>query len=369
MAFYVKKSLSVGPLRFNLSKSGIGVSAGIPGFRVGTGPRGNYVHMGRHGLYYRASLPSAKQRGRSAPRQVTPSPREETPHPVGAVPDQPLEAIESAEVSGMRDSSSADLLQEFDRKRKLVRLAPLVGGLSLIAVVLSAAGGQPNALSLALLALGAAATAGAHVYDQMRKTVVLFYDLDEHAERDYKALHAAHRRLQGSSKTWNIEGAGSVGDQKRNAGATGVVERKDVSPRMASPPFVKTNVEVPSLPAGKQTLYFFPDRLLVFEGSSVGAVSYSDLKVERAGQKFIEDGSVPRDATQVDQTWQYVNKKGGPDKRFKDNRELPVLMYEQLHLSSESGLNERFQFSKADVADKLEWALETAARSVPRAGS
>ena len=36
-----------GPFRFNLSKSGLGVSAGVPGFRVGTGPRGNYVHMGR----------------------------------------------------------------------------------------------------------------------------------------------------------------------------------------------------------------------------------------------------------------------------------------------------------------------------------
>lgn len=35
------------PFRFNLSNSGIGVSAGIKGFRVGTGPRGNYVHMGR----------------------------------------------------------------------------------------------------------------------------------------------------------------------------------------------------------------------------------------------------------------------------------------------------------------------------------
>jgi hypothetical protein len=31
----------------------------VPGFRVGAGPRGNYVHMGRHGLYYRASPPSA----------------------------------------------------------------------------------------------------------------------------------------------------------------------------------------------------------------------------------------------------------------------------------------------------------------------
>jgi hypothetical protein len=39
VGFYVRKSVKAGPFRFNLSKSGIGVSAGVPGFRVGTGPR------------------------------------------------------------------------------------------------------------------------------------------------------------------------------------------------------------------------------------------------------------------------------------------------------------------------------------------
>jgi hypothetical protein len=38
MGFYIRKSVSVGPFRFNLSKSGIGVSTGIMGFRVGSGP-------------------------------------------------------------------------------------------------------------------------------------------------------------------------------------------------------------------------------------------------------------------------------------------------------------------------------------------
>lgn len=37
MGLYLRKSVRVGPLRFNLSKGGVGVSAGIKGFRVGTG--------------------------------------------------------------------------------------------------------------------------------------------------------------------------------------------------------------------------------------------------------------------------------------------------------------------------------------------
>jgi Protein of unknown function (DUF4236) len=53
MGYYIRKSKKVGPFRLNLSKSGIGASVGVRGFRVGTGPRGNYVHAGRNGLYYR----------------------------------------------------------------------------------------------------------------------------------------------------------------------------------------------------------------------------------------------------------------------------------------------------------------------------
>ncbi len=53
MAFYLRKGLNLGPLRLNLSKSGVGVSGGITGARVGVGPKGPYVHGGRHGLYYR----------------------------------------------------------------------------------------------------------------------------------------------------------------------------------------------------------------------------------------------------------------------------------------------------------------------------
>src|SRR5438132_5753009 len=72
MGFYLRKSVRVGPLRFNLSGSGIGVSCGIPGLRIGTGPRGNYIYAGRGGVYYRAALPTLG--ARAAPRAPTPSP-------------------------------------------------------------------------------------------------------------------------------------------------------------------------------------------------------------------------------------------------------------------------------------------------------
>lgn len=66
MSFYLKKSISAGSFRFNFSKSGVGVSTGIPGLRVGMGPRGNYIHMGKGGLYYRKSLGGQKPANQSS---------------------------------------------------------------------------------------------------------------------------------------------------------------------------------------------------------------------------------------------------------------------------------------------------------------
>jgi hypothetical protein len=55
MGWYIRKAFSAGPVRLNLSKSGLGLSFGAKGARIGAGPRGLYTHFGRGGLYYRSS--------------------------------------------------------------------------------------------------------------------------------------------------------------------------------------------------------------------------------------------------------------------------------------------------------------------------
>lgn len=102
-----------------------------------------------------------------------------------------------------------------------------------------------------------------------------------------------------------------------------------------------------------------PDRLLVFDASGVGAVSSHDLAVEVSETQFVEEEAVPQDAVVIGKTWRYVNKKGGPDRRFKDNREIPICAYEQLHLSSRTGLNEVLQVSRRGVGAPFRAALLT----------
>lgn len=71
MGWYLRKSVRVGPLRLNFSKRGLGMSTGVKGFRIGTGPRGPYVAGGRGGLYFRQSLARGGRR-RQRPARTAP---------------------------------------------------------------------------------------------------------------------------------------------------------------------------------------------------------------------------------------------------------------------------------------------------------
>ena len=63
MGFFIRKSINIGPIRLNFSKSGMGVSVGVKGARVGTRPDGKkYVAAGRKGIYFRKFL-SNKPKG------------------------------------------------------------------------------------------------------------------------------------------------------------------------------------------------------------------------------------------------------------------------------------------------------------------
>lgn len=361
MGFRIRKSVRVGPFRFNVSKSGVGVSAGVKGFRVGTGPRGNYVHMGAGGVYFRRSLNPA---GATDQRSDKVTPQGEPSGLPESATVGPMQEIESASVLEMVDSSSAELLEEINAKQKKTRLFPMALGLGLVISIALIGYGVPGWLVIVWLVLASLGAFAAWYRDQLAKSVVILYDFDAALEEAYGGIHDAFKALSDCAKVWHIEATGQIRDRKYHAGANTAVSRQRISSSDRRLPFIKTNIEVPIVPAGKQKLAFMPDRLLVFEKNAVGAVPYKKLKIKTSETRFVEEEGVPADSKVVDHTWQYVNKRGGPDRRFKDNRQLPIALYEQLHLQSESGLNEMFQLSKVGVGSELGEAVEQLASSI-----
>jgi len=365
MGFYIRKSVSVGPFRFNLSKSGVGVSAGVKGLRLGTGPRGNYVHMGAGGLYYRTSLSpsSARQTPQSRLRFDNTQPIN-----VPANTHEQLQEIESSAVEGMVDSSSKELVDELNAKRKRTRLWPVSAVATIVALGMVASQSPPPWVGYVVTAIGTLLTGVTYYKDLLGKTAVVLYDIESDFSGVIEQLHTAFEAMKGCRSAWHLEAHGRVHDRKYHAGASHLVRRNRISLTYRNPPYVKTNVATPSIPVGRQILYFFPDKVLVFDPNGVGAVSYENLTIHIAASRFIEDGGVPADAKVVDHTWKYVNKKGGPDKRFKDNRKIPVVVYEEVHFSSSTGLNERIQLSSTGRTSEFDRAIKKVGNANAAAG-
>jgi hypothetical protein len=80
MGFYIRRSIKLGPLRFNFSKGGVGISTGVKGARIGVTPKGRrYFHGGRYGVYYRQWLDKPSSAPISLPGIYTQSDRRPNP--------------------------------------------------------------------------------------------------------------------------------------------------------------------------------------------------------------------------------------------------------------------------------------------------
>ena len=332
MGFYLKKSVSLGGVRINFSKSGVGLSVGIKGFRMGTGPRGSYVHMGREGLYYRASL------GHKRPTQRN--------HPVDkshCIPSPKIDdglyfrEIESENTEFLTDATSKDIIEEINMKIKRWPIWPIC--------ILLSFGGLIGCIIGLILSI--------FIYiliDQHRKKVFILYDIDENTEKCIQDFYDGFSKLSSCIKIWHISEEASSGSLKKyHAGASLVVKRTPIKIGYGAPNFIKTNVSVPNFPVGKQHLYFFPDKLFICEKNIVAAMSYDALLIKADNQHFIEADYRPEDGTIIEYTWLYTNKNGGPDKRFKNNRQIPIFLYSDIKFMSSTGLNEEIQASKKDV--------------------
>ena len=140
MGLRIQKRINLGKfLRLNISKSGIGVSAGVPGLRVGVGPQGPYFSIGLpgSGISYRSKISSRGREARATPRaEAQAMPPAEIPSPgffasrhekelvkglndyqagqvetalehfLAAAPDEPGAAILAASILAKQDSAN-----------------------------------------------------------------------------------------------------------------------------------------------------------------------------------------------------------------------------------------------------------------------
>lgn len=202
--------------------------------------------------------------------------------------------------------------------------------------------------------------------DVSRRNVVFAYQLDKGSESIYKSLVDAFDRLGNSDALWFVKASGEVDDLtawKRNSGASQLIDKHSTAITYESPPGVQSNITPPCLKIEEKYLYFMPDRILVREGNTYGSVSYNDLRLATRPSRFIVEETVPKDCEIVGQTWKHPNKNGGPDRRFANNRQLPICLFEELGMISSSGLKALIMASARDAVVATEASLRKIGKS------
>lgn len=182
---------------------------------------------------------------------------------------------------------------------------------------------------------------------------IMEYEFDEESKQYFENLTVTWMSMNQNKKFWQTISADKIQNTKVHGGASRSVSRIPAKAISKPPFFIKPNVKIFGLQLRKQQLFFLPNKLLVVSGTKVGAVNYNEIRMGLGTTRFIEDDVVPKDATVVGKTWLKVNKNGTRDKRFKDNRQVPICEYGVIVIESGMVLYVELMCSNSNTIEQM----------------
>ncbi|WP_264502349.1 hypothetical protein [Luteolibacter flavescens] len=192
------------------------------------------------------------------------------------------------------------------------------------------------------------------------------FELPEGVFRAFNNMHREFAVLMNSDRIWDSVGHRGTDRVAERTTATRSVDRQPVKFQLGACDLIEAGVGVPRLGnANGGDLFFYPLFVLYFiSAENFALLEYKDLDVEYRVTKFIERETLPRDATVVGQTWSKTNKDGSPDRRFNDNKQIPIAKYGRISIRSTTGLNEEYIASNADAAESFVSMLDLYSKAI-----
>ena len=350
MGFRYRNSINLGGgFKINLSKSGIGYSWGTKGFRVTKTARGTtrrtYSIPGT-GISY-VDETGSRNRNRNNQRSNRSIPQRSRqqyqPQPQTQFNNAPVRNIESAEISQFKAAEEGTISDALERTIRL----NWIGNMLLFGLVLAFI--HPALVLVPIV--GVILKIAAHTAGR----VDLEYSFDAEKQDEHTRRIDAWQLLVEGDKEWQVLSEQFNSNTKGNAVAGRNLKRVECKIKKGHPYYTRTNVDTIEIRLhNRESLIILTDKVFFVRKRKVGMIDYSDFRISVSSVRFVERNGVPKDAQVVGQTWQYVNKNGTPDQRFKNNKQIPVCLYGQVFLRSSSGLNVELQISNIQNARDFE---------------
>ena len=155
-------------------------------------------------------------------------------------------------------------------------------------------------------------------------------ELSEFEETKYVAFCDAYKDFKNSKRTWIVVSEQSNWEVK--ASAKKLIDRKLF--RLSNGCFDHFNVpyEVPKIPVpNNDSYYFYPHFVIVSHNDNdFDVFPITEVNLKYGSVNFQEEGIAPSDAQKVGTTYKYVNKNGGPDRRYSNNPVIPIVKYGEI---------------------------------------
>ena len=330
MGFRYRKSINLGGgFRINISKSGIGYSWGVKGYRITKTARGTVRRT--------ASLPGTgisftEETGKGKLNQQQYTPAIDNNH-------YDTQDIVNTVTNELISEGLEDILKSAQGAMILNKISTILFWLSLLLIFLKPIYAMSSLIFILM-----------KIVVKTLGRVKLDYVIDDDQKEVVEKRINEMLKLIECNKVWRLMQSSKVIDKKYSSGASTTVVRVLCSMSSKTPFPFKSTVKTAVFKSGKETLIFLPDKLFLIQKNKIGALNYSDISSEIRTTRFVESETVPKDSIVVGRTWKYVNKSGGPDRRFADNRQLPICEYGEIELTSNMGLNTLLMYSNPDNA-------------------
>lgn len=320
MGWRYRKSINIGAgFRINISKSGIGYSWGVPGYRVTKTANGKTRHT--------ASIPG------TGISYIQESGTRNKPQSSGQSAATDIQNISTDDVEQITSASLTDISTAIERA-----ITCNIIGNWLVVIGILGIGYFP-------LLLAWIPAIVCKVLARKKYAVQIEYKFEDGLYDDYAKKMAAWSTMLSSEKVWQITQRGHAERSRDNGGAKNIINRKQLAKSKSNVFWLNSNITPIYLKLDREALVVFPDMILLIRGHKAGAVSIEDIDITTCSVRYVESATPPKDTQIVKKTWLHVNNDGSPDRRFKKNPQYPVCLYGQIDIKSRSGVNIQLQCS------------------------
>ncbi len=186
------------------------------------------------------------------------------------------------------------------------------------------------------------------ILDKSFYKLYLYYKIEGGKKTFFDRLNDNLYELSGVSSILHIDKIALNKKRNSHGGAGEIYDRHAVRTIKASPGYIKTNVNIWSFELRNSRIFFFPDYIILEKQKRNYILEYESLDIEYIEKPYCETDKNPDDAEIIGTTWLHPKKNGEPDRRFRNNSKISIVLYAELKISSAGNLF-HFQISNLKI--------------------